>query len=308
MTISQPLVSVVLCTYNGEKFLEQQLDSILTQTYSSLEMIICDDASTDSTQQIIKSYALRDKRIQYFFNERNIGVNKNFEQGFLKASGEFIAIADQDDIWKPEKIQKQLALFSSDEIVLVHTGSVIFSGTELPLHKVFKTGELLMQGNDFRKLLLRNTIAGHNIMCKKEIVSYALPLPQSVYYDWWLCETATCYGSIAASGEILAYQRWHESNLTVRNRKGKKQTKKDFIERYAALKAFLSIRGITDTDLWFCKALLSKFQTLEHKRFSLKLFFFLLRNARVMFFYKKKALPYFSYLKAAYYMSFAVKN
>src|ERR1700749_3753483 len=106
--IPAPLVSVVLCTYNGDKYLEAQLQSVLTQTYSSLEIIICDDGSTDSTQQLISSYALKDARIRYFFNEKNTGVNKNFEQGFLKAAGEFIAFADQDDIWKPEKIQKQL--------------------------------------------------------------------------------------------------------------------------------------------------------------------------------------------------------
>jgi glycosyltransferase involved in cell wall biosynthesis len=301
-----PLVSIVLCTYNGEKYLEEQLQSILTQTYLSIELIICDDHSIDSTQAIITKYGLEDNRIQYFFNEKNIGVNKNFEQGFSKTSGSFIAIADQDDIWQPEKIQKQLALFSSDEIVLVHTGSVIFSGIKLPVDKKFKTGELLMEGNNFRKLLLRNTIAGHNIMCRKKIINDALPLPESVYYDWWLCETATCHGSIAASREILAYQRWHENNLTVKKRSGKKQTQKEFTERCAALKSFLNINGISDNDRLFTNTLLTKYLELTNKKFSFQLFFFLLKNASTMFFYKKKKLPYFSYLKAAYYMSFAV--
>ncbi|HMG83870.1 MAG TPA: glycosyltransferase [Ferruginibacter sp.] len=301
-----PLVSVVLCTYNGDKYLEAQLQSILTQTYSSLEIIICDDASTDSTQQLISNYALKDDRISYFFNEKNIGVNKNFEQGFLKAAGEFIAIADQDDIWKPEKIQKQLALFFADDIVLVHIGSAVFTGTELPTQKIFKTGELLMQGNDFRKLLLRNTVAGHNIMLRKKMLTYAMPLPTTVYYDWWLCQIATVQGNIAASAEILAYQRWHENNVTVKKRKGNKQSREEFIERLAALKAFVGIKGIAAKDLLFSTTLLSKYAELQDKQFSFQLFLFLLRNARTMFFYKKKPLPYFSYLKAAYYMSFAV--
>lgn len=304
--IPEPLVSVVLGTYNGEKYLEEQLQSILTQNYRSLEIIICDDASTDSTQQIITLYALKDNRIRYFFNEKNVGANKNFEQGFLKATGEYIAIADQDDTWKPEKIQKQLALFSDDKIVLAHTGSAVFTGTDLPLHKTFKSGELLMKGNDFKKLLLRNTIAGHNIMCRRKTALHALPFPGTIYYDWWLCEVATVYGNIGASPEILAYQRWHENNLTVKKRKGKKQSREEFIERAAALKTFLTIKDIAPNDLLFATTLLSKYQELANKNFSFKLFLFLLTNARTIFFYKKKKLPYFSYLKAAYYMSFAV--
>jgi glycosyltransferase involved in cell wall biosynthesis len=301
----QPLVSVVLCTYNGDQFLEEQLQSILTQTNSSLEIIICDDCSTDLTQSIIIRYASKDKRIQYFFNKINIGVNKNFEQGFSKANGALIAIADQDDIWKKEKIQKQLALFSSEDIVLVHTGSIIFKGTELPVYKTTKTGELLLEGNDFRKLLLRNTIAGHNIMFRKNIVR-ALVLPSTVYYDWWLCQIAVTHGKIAASAEILAYQRWHENNLTVKKSSGKKQSREEFTERLTALKVFVEIPNIKKSDLLFVKTLLSKYQELAYKNFSFKLFLFLLINARVMFFYKKKRIPYFSYLKAAYYMSFAV--
>jgi glycosyltransferase involved in cell wall biosynthesis len=305
---TQPLISVVLCTYNGEKYLEEQLQSILSQTYLPIEVIICDDHSVDSTQAIIVKYASADSRIQYFFNKENIGVNRNFEQGFSKAAGEFIAIADQDDIWKSEKLEKQYALFSSDKIVLVHTGSIIFSGTILPVNKKIKNGELLMEGNDYRKLLLRNTIAGHNIMCRKIIIEYALPFPAHVYYDWWLCQTATCYGSIAASAEILAYQRWHDNNVTVKKRNGKKQTQAEFEERYVALKSFLTINGITDQHKLFTIDLLLKYQELLYKKFSYKLFFFLLANARIMFFYKKKSLPYFSYLKTAYFMSFAVKN
>jgi glycosyltransferase involved in cell wall biosynthesis len=302
-----PLVSVVLCTYNGDKYLEAQIQSILTQTYSSFEIIINDDASTDSTQQIISSYALKDNRIRYFFNDKNIGVNKNFEQGFATATGKFIAIADQDDIWVPEKIQKQLSLFSSEDIMLVHTGSVIFTGIQLPIHKTFKTGEFLMEGNDYRKLLLRNTISGHNIMFRKEIV-YSLALPSTVYYDWWLCQIATIRGKIRASAEILAYQRWHENNLTVKKRQGKKQSREEFVERYAALKVFVDIKGVKERDLLFSTTLLSKYSELEQKQFSFKLFLFLLLNARVMFFYKKKIFPYFSYLKTAYNMSFAVNH
>ena len=300
--ITFPLVSVVLCSYNGEKYLEEQLTSILAQTYPSLEIIICDDCSVDLTQSIIKTYAFKDRRIQYFFNKENIGVNKNFEQGFLKATGVFIVIADQDDIWKPEKIQKQFDLFSADDIILVHTTSAIFSGNELPLHKILKKTELPMQGNDSRKLMLRNSISGHNIMFRKKLFNIATPFPSNVYYDWWLCEVATCCGQINSSNEILAFQRRHADNVTiVITAKG--QTKKVVKERVTALQAFAKIPYLKSADKSFCEKLLGYYSELEHKKRSFKLFIFLLRNSQTLFFYKKKKIPYVSYIKTAYRLS-----
>jgi glycosyltransferase involved in cell wall biosynthesis len=297
-----PVVSVVLCSYNGEKYLEAQLNSILTQTYSSLEIIICDDASTDSTQKIIIAYAQKDTRIQYFFNDKNIGVNRNFEQGFAKAGGEFIAIADQDDIWKPEKIQKQLALFTSEDIVLVHTASVIFSGNTLPVNKTANKAVNLMEGNDFRKLLLRNSISGHNIICRAALLDIAIPFPQFVYYDWWLCQVATVKGRIAASAEILAFQRKHDNNITISDKQSG-QTNKVVKERLAALQSFLMIPGLKESDRLFCKKLLGLYGELAYKKNSFELFSFLLKNAKVFFFYKKKWFPYISYIKTARQLS-----
>ena len=107
------LVSVVMTTYNGQEFLGRQLQSILDQTWSNIEIIICDDASSDGTQDIILSFAEKDNRIKYYFNKTNAGVNNNFESGFSKAAGDLIAIADQDDVWKKEKIDfhKKLVIF-----------------------------------------------------------------------------------------------------------------------------------------------------------------------------------------------------
>ena len=297
-----PLVSVVLCTFNGEKYLEEQLNSILTQTYSSLEIIICDDTSTDSTQKIIAAYALKDTRIQYFFNDSNIGVNRNFEQGFGKTTGQFIAIADQDDIWKPEKIQKQLALFTADDIILVHTSSAIFSGATLPVNKLVNKAVILMEGNDFRRLLLRNSISGHNIIFRSTLLDLAIPFPRFVYYDWWLCQVATVKGNIAASAEVLAFQRKHDTNITIAEKQGG-QTSEVVKERLTALQSFLIIPGLQKNDRLFCKKLLDLYWELEYEKNSFKLFSFLLKNAKVLFFYKKKWFPYISYIKTAHQLS-----
>src|ERR1700748_3070750 len=95
----QPLVSVAMCTYNGEKYIRQQLDSILNQTWRNLEIVIVDDGSSDDTFAIISEYAEKDSRIKCFKNEVNLGFNKNFEHAVELTTGDYIAISDQDDIW-----------------------------------------------------------------------------------------------------------------------------------------------------------------------------------------------------------------
>ena len=104
----EPLVSVVMCTYNGEKFLQRQLESLFEQTYTNIEIIIADDASTDNTQQILKENASKDKRIRLLFHQKNIGYNKNFEHALQLVHGMYISICDQDDIWHPNKIKRMM--------------------------------------------------------------------------------------------------------------------------------------------------------------------------------------------------------
>src|SRR6476661_6415310 len=104
--LNNPLVSVVLATYNGELFIEEQIKSILQQTYSPIELIIVDDASTDNTISIIQQFEASHSCIRLFTSERNVGYIKNFEKGMLLASGEYIALSDQDDIWEAAKLSR----------------------------------------------------------------------------------------------------------------------------------------------------------------------------------------------------------
>ena len=103
-----PLVSVVLGTYNGEVYLQEQLRSVLAQTYPALEIIAIDDGSSDRTVDILREFAARDPRIRVVVNERNLGFIRNFEKGCRLAAGKFIALCDQDDYWFPEKITKMV--------------------------------------------------------------------------------------------------------------------------------------------------------------------------------------------------------
>lgn len=298
-------ICVVMATYNGEKFLAQQLESILAQTYKNINVIICDDASTDNTAKIIIDFAERDNRISYVLNKKNVGVNKNFEIGFLKSQSNFIAIADQDDVWREDKIEEMMKLFSNEKIILVHSASIQFGGDILPSVDFINSKQ--MEGNDPRKLVYRNSISGHNIIFRKELLNYALPIPAGLYYDWWLAVVATCVGTIEATNKVLAFQRKHDSNVTLYNRTTNKQTRKEYLERRKALEEFVKINTMSDMAKAFSNELLDRLKTLESKDFSWTLFMFLMNNAGVLFYYKNKKFPLFSYLKTAYRMSFAVK-
>lgn len=101
-------VSIVLCTYNGAKYLSEQLDSILAQTYPLHEIIIQDDNSTDETVNIIHEYASKYSLIKFFENNSAHGVNGNFISAMQRATGDYVAISDQDDIWETDKIENQM--------------------------------------------------------------------------------------------------------------------------------------------------------------------------------------------------------
>lgn len=102
----QEKIDILLATYNGEKYLREQIDSILKQTYKNFNLIISDDCSKDSTRKILKEYEQKDNRIIVYLQENNLGYVKNFEFLLSKVQSKIYMLSDQDDVWLPEKIEK----------------------------------------------------------------------------------------------------------------------------------------------------------------------------------------------------------
>lgn len=302
MSQSYPLVSVVMCTYNGEKFLYPQLESIVRQTYTNMEIIISDDGSADNTLRIAKEFAEKDKRISIYTNLTNLGYNKNFEEAFKKASGEFIAISDQDDIWKYEKLEKMMSLFKNDQVQLAHSQSVRFKKKlpEISTYNIWRPFE----GNDVRKLMYFNTIAGHNMLFRKTLLYKHSPFPENVFYDWWLAIMAATYGTIKSTDEVLTFHRFHASNITLGKKDEGRQTKQKAEERIHTLDAILQLKEVKPEYKAFAKQLRHALIPLQRKQFSFSLFSFLSRNSSIIFFFKKKSM--LSRIKMAYRMSFAL--
>jgi glycosyltransferase involved in cell wall biosynthesis len=124
---NKPRVSIGLPVFNGEKYLEEALNSILGQTYPDFELIISDNASTDRTQQICRSYAAKDSRVRYYRNKRNLGASKNFNSVFFLSLGEYFKWAAYDDVLAPEFLEKCINILDHDpSIVLCYskTGSI----------------------------------------------------------------------------------------------------------------------------------------------------------------------------------------
>lgn len=119
-TTIHPLVSVVMPAYNAEKYIDQAISSVISQTYTKWELLIIDDCSTDGTAKIAECFASQDSRIRLLRNSQNMGVARTRNRGFDIAKGEWIALLDSDDVWHKEKLEKQLAVASCTEADIVY--------------------------------------------------------------------------------------------------------------------------------------------------------------------------------------------
>jgi len=293
-----PLVSIVVCTYNGSLYIEEQIESILNQTYKAIEVIIADDASTDNTYELLKRYTV-DKRVQLYRNQENIGYNTNFSHACEKAKGTYIAISDQDDIWELDKIEVLVNAIKADpSYVLVHGISARFEQKGSPHLKSINRLNLF-EGNDIRCFYLKNPISGHSILFKREVLEKALPFPSNLYYDWWLVVHACLLGHIVNVEKILVWHRMHNNNAT-----GAAKPKIYFYEQeQVVLSKILQLEGLSQTHKVLGEQLLHYYQQLPERNFSFPLFWLLLEHAKIVFAYKKRRFPWISYIKHAFKLS-----
>ena len=212
--IRKELVSIAMTTYNGEKYLIQQLDSILTQTYKNLEVIICDDKSLDNTAKIIKEYQKSDSRIKFFPNETNLGFKKNFEKAISFCSGEYIALSDQDDIWEKNKIE--LLLENIKDFDLIHSACSLIDENSIQISPLWLKEDDLKY--TFSKIIFGNSVTGCTTLFKKELLKDFFPIPRGEYYhDWWLALLAIKGNGIVFFNKPLVKYRQHSSQDTGAN-------------------------------------------------------------------------------------------
>jgi glycosyltransferase involved in cell wall biosynthesis len=277
--IQNPLISIALCTYNGERYLVEQMDSILAQTYSPIEIVIVDDGSSDRTIELIESYRTIHPNIRLFRNGNNLGYNKNFEKAISLCEGDFIAISDQDDIWFPHKIE---TLYNN-----IGNNWLIFSNSEFISQTGERSGKYLIEyldfADDFRNVLFYNFITGHTSLLRKEIRDHILPVPEKGFYDWWIGFIALYHHKAFYLNEVLTCYRVHDDSVIRQIQSDRKVSKK--LDNQ--LRIFLGYKELKDEDRLFISGLDEKLQT-GRGSVNHPLFGYFWKNYRLLFPKKRK--------------------
>ena len=301
--MTKPPISVVLCTYNGAKYIEAQLASIIAQTYAVAEIIVVDDVSSDDTMAVVERAAARDSRISLSQNNFNIGFTSNFESALQMAKHDYIAISDQDDIWHHQKIEKMMAAFEPDAAA-IYCDSVRFT-KDIPIHPIKNKSSRHVAGTNVRKLALYNTVSGHALIIRKSLLEQALPIPNAVYYDWWLALQAVTSGGLQYLDEILGYQRAHDTNVTITKNSSSKELRNNYrVMLRTHLQAFVQIASLSEKDQVFFINFTKHWSKMLDNGSSSGLFLFMLKNRKDLFYYKKRRLPLLAAIKHSFLFAF----
>jgi glycosyltransferase involved in cell wall biosynthesis len=301
MSKELPLVSIAICTYNGERFLRKQLISILTQTYSNIEVVIVDDCSSDNTMEIVRDFKLKDNRLKYFVNDKNLGFNKNFEKAITLCTGDFIAISDQDDIWLSHKIERLMNCID-DKLMVYANSAIIDDNDELAGTTIINSSRDDSDYLNYKSILLQNFVSGHSLLFKKEALKFVLPFPKVGFYDWWMGFIMLYEHGLAYCNEVLTHYRMHEAsvtnsmNLNIKPTRAEKQ--RGYCEHIVEeLNNFQVYKGLKPQDSLFLNNLELAIQDKTSSYFSIELFSFFNKNSKDLDpGYKKGALKRIAYL------------
>ena len=264
------LVSVVMATFNGEKFLRAQIDSILNQSYSNIELVAVDDASTDNTLGILFEYASIDNRVKVYNLKKNIGFICNFERGINLSKGEYIVLADQDDIFRNDKISLLLKVLLENSAcdLAISDLSLIDDSDFLIADSMWKKQKRNPpSGHPFKHLAHENFANGCAMMMRRKLLTKILPFPANcIVHDWWIAIVAASErsGGICLVNESLTYYRQHDFNLIGCNERDPISIFKNLVilfvnqgasERYSVrkndlIKQISRINGYLSVDIW----------------------------------------------------------
>jgi glycosyltransferase involved in cell wall biosynthesis len=220
--MDKPTISVAMCTYNGERYLVEQLNSLLTQTCLPNELVICDDGSTDRTLEILENFQKNVLfRVFIHKNDKSLGTTKNFEKAIKLCTGSYIFLCDQDDVWLPEKIKVLTTYLNQNPAV-----EMVFSDAKLVDEKlnnlnhtqwnVVRFGEFQQEkwkkGRAVNIMLGGNRITGCTTAFRSELAEISTPFPTDIpktIHDTWLAWVATVRQSIMPLDVVLMLYRQH---------------------------------------------------------------------------------------------------
>lgn len=216
-------ISIALCTYNGEKFLNEQLESFERQTLPPGELIVCDDRSTDRTASILEDFARRASfLVRVYVNESNLGSTKNFEKAISLCTGDYIFLSDQDDVWAENKLEifstafeeKQAGLVFSDVRAVDENLKELGYTSWEALNFDARQRREIERNDGLRVLLDRNVLTGCAMAFRSDLRELMLPIPTDipiVIHDYWIALLAVAVAPVALISEPTVDYRQHSN-------------------------------------------------------------------------------------------------
>lgn len=217
-------VDILLATYQGELYLETQIESILEQSYQKTHLYIRDDGSKDGTLAILQSYAKKyPDKITLLPSHENLGVKGNFSELLAQSKAPYVMLADQDDYWLSDKVEvtlKQIkrleAAFGSETPLLVHTDLVVVDKDLQPIAPSFcRYTKLDPMKTELRALLIQNIVTGCTLLMNRSLLKLSYPIPkEAIMHDWWIALVASAFGKISFINQSTILYRQHGKNDT----------------------------------------------------------------------------------------------
>ena len=253
MTTDPHSLSVVMATFNGEAFIEAQVESILSQTRLPDEIVVSDDGSTDNTLAIVnrmKAHTPPSVSWQVVSNTTPLGVAGNFLSAARLATGDLLALADQDDWWVPGKLRTLERSLLAADALLVHSDAELVDeaghllGMSVTDSLRMTRGERrgLIAGRGLPQLVRRNLVTGHTVLMRRGVVDLAGEIPPGWLHDEWWALIAAAHGRVVLCPEILGHYRQHEINQVGATRSGFARLRERFAEPQEAFRARHRIR------------------------------------------------------------------
>ncbi len=216
-----PTVDIVMSTFNGERYLAQQLDSILSQTFTDWRLIVRDDGSTDGTGAILESYRqCYPDKIQLLAATSHLGVRESFSVLLQESTAPYTMFCDQDDVWSPFKIEKSVRVMQETEQtyspmpLLIYTDLTIVDADLTIQDRSFLHYQKSRPLTDFKSLLVTNTIAGCTICMNERLRTLIGTIPDSaMMHDWWAGLVAAAFGRVIFVPESTVLYRQHSRNV-----------------------------------------------------------------------------------------------
>lgn len=219
----QVSISIALCTYNGERFLQEQLDSFLTQTRLPDELVVCDDGSQDGTVDLLKAFARRAPfKVRIFLNQHTLGFGKNFEKASSLCQGDIILFSDQDDVWLPSKLSEMRWCFQENPqtAIVFHDAAVVNKELE-PLGYSYwqvkpfmpRMEKRFAQGGYRQILFKKPAIAGMLLGVRRSLLDLVFPIPQGWSHDNWIPFSGSLISKVIFLPLQLSQYRQHSRQL-----------------------------------------------------------------------------------------------